>query len=56
MYETMSSRLCATYLYYDTFSSSHTTGVSFRSGSFRKLGLPYIGVLVTRILLFRVLY
>ena len=26
------------------------------SGSFRKLGVPYLGVLIIRILLFRVLY
>ena len=27
-----------------------------RNGSFRKLGVPYLGVLIIRILLFRVLY
>ena len=37
-------------------------GLEFRvewkglSGSFRKLGVPYLGVLIIRILLFRVLY
>ena len=28
----------------------------FRYGSFRKLGVPYFGILIIRILLFRVLY
>ena len=29
---------------------------AFKFGSFRKLGIPYFGVIITRILLFRVLY
>ena len=35
---------------------SLTVVVAFGSGSFRKLGVPYFGVLIIRILLFRVLY
>ena len=31
-------------------------GLPSRFGSFRKLGVPYLGVLIIRILLFRVLY
>ena len=33
------------------FEAHNTT-----NGSFRKLGVPYLGVLIIRILLFRVLY
>ena len=37
---------------------NHSTvdGYSREVGSFRKLGVPYLGVLIIRILLFRVLY
>ena len=43
-----------------SFSQTLTLNADHRppnpSGSFRKLGVPYFGVLIIRILLFRVLY